>query len=143
MEGERAVAERCEVHDRDEERDRRRTAFDDDLAPVTHALHVDPHAGAGLVATAQQQERVVGEARLPHAEEPHRPGHLQAVHEPDDDVRVAPQRCTQPAELPVDDRSVGREGADQADARDAVHVVVGHGSRHCAVVPRPAREVQQ
>ena len=139
MERERPVRQRREVDHRHEERDRRRTALDHDLAAATEALHVDLDPGTRLVAAAQQQERVVGEAGLARPEEPHGPGHLQTVHEAHDDVRVTPKRPAQTAELPVDDGRVGRARPHETHAGDAMDVVVDGGC-HLPVLPRRAGE---
>jgi hypothetical protein len=133
VQGEHPLGQDREIQDRDEQRDGRDPVLAHDLAARADRREVDADACAGLVPAAQEQERVVGERRLSHAEQPEGPGGGERVDEAHDDVGLAAQRGADRPELAVDGGGVGRRGVEQPHAGRAVDVVVdgvrGHGRR--------------
>jgi hypothetical protein len=76
------------------------------------------------VAAAQHEEGVVGEAGVVDAEQADGAIDDQAIDEAHDDVRVALQRTPDGPELVIDRRGIARRGVHEADAGQAVQVVV-------------------
>ena len=126
----RTAAEHGQVQARDQQGHGGQAALAHDLgARGADVGQRDLDPRPGLVLGAQDQERVVGVARVIEAEQRHRAVELQPVDETDDEVGSSGQRAADRPELPVDGRHVARIGVEQADAGEAVQVVVDGGRR--------------
>jgi hypothetical protein len=124
VQGKRAAREDREVQGGDEQWDRRHSALADDLAATPDPVERDQHARPRLVAAAQDQEGILGEAGVVEAEQPQRPVKLEAIDETHEDVGLASQRPPDRTELAVDRGDVAWRRADHADAGEPVQVVV-------------------
>ena len=132
MQGQRAAREYREVQRRDEQWDRGEPALADDLAAAPDPVERDQHPRPGLVPSTQDQEGVVGEARVVDAEQAQRSLDVEVVDEAHDDVGIAPQRPPDRPELAVDCCGIAGRRSDHAHAGEPVQVVVDGGAVHGA-----------
>jgi hypothetical protein len=94
----------------------------DNLDRLPDLREGDLDAGRRLVLAPQDEEGVVREGVLAHADVPDaRSGH-PSVDEPDDEVGIPVEGRRDEAELPRYHRHVGRRRSDEADARQPAKV---------------------
>ena len=124
MHGQHALAQRDQVQDRDQQRNRCKSSLTHDLARLHPNLRQgDLHLGAGLVFAAQDQKCIVRESGIIHTQIAHG-RRRQAIDKANDQIGVLLQPGLDRPELAGHRSHIAGLGIYEPDAGDPVQIIV-------------------